>query len=144
MKEMKKGKYSRVKPSRARMTWHNVNEHFLSCLHWFYLFLFCFTSFCSMFATADFIIAAKNYWLQFNCCCNFKLRKKRSTMRYEKRKQTNKYETSCLCVICELLSVCTSSAPSKHILRSCCWETTFMFMKRREKKSERLLQRSTH
>lgn len=113
MKEMRKtGKYSQVKPHRARMTWHNVNEHFLSCLRWFYLFFpsLHFISLCSMFAIADFITAAKNYWLQLNCCCNFKLKKKKKHEIWKTK--TNKRTNTKHLVSVSFVSVWTSSAPS--------------------------------
>lgn len=88
----RKDKYSRVKPSRSSMTWHDVNEQFLS-------FDLVFTGFISLPFVFNFVSSfqcncrryyesEENYWLQFNCCCKLKLKKKLRDMKNE-NKQTN-------------------------------------------------------
>lgn len=73
---------------------------------------FHFISLCSMFAIADFITAAKNYWLQLNCCCNFKLKKKKKKKHEIWKTKTNKQTNTKHLVSVSFVSVWTSSAPS--------------------------------
>lgn len=122
------------------MTWHNVNEHFLSCLYWFLFgcFHLCisyhFITFAQCLPIAD--EREKNYWLQFNCCCNFKLK----TTKYE-NKQTN---TKHLASVSVSVSVCPSTSTAHSALSYT--YSTIMLLKttlNSWSKSKRLLQ-STH